>query len=796
MHMKKAFLMLIPMLVCSCMSAATSTQSSGDGHHIDNKFLRRSFSTAGGTLKTIQINNKVAGKKVTPLAAPEFSLRVSEGTHTTGTDKVLTSADFTFVKVAEKGDELVFTLKNNTHKLTVNVHYQLKNNEPYLRKSLEITAGQELCIERIDIDSLKLEDVYQPYKHKAITSKAPWNWKPGLGQPLYTSKTGIFLGTEFPASYNYVKDQNYFCGYQYGHMLKPGKSVKTYSAVLGVGDDSKYISDAFYDYINDIRVRPLRLQTQYNSWFDYGPGVTKNTFRKSTAKIHHELCELRGTKPLKAYVIDDGWQDSNRRSDWSDMVWKVNGKFNKDFAYSYETVKNANSKLGLWLSPGCNFGARGAVPHMRAKGWGGLATYMSLANSPYMDLLEKRMTGMAAQGVNYFKLDGLFGHLNTRDFDLDGLQRGVPVMPQLGTKGMRADDKQLNDAKYDEAKIYYLTVGAERLMKIFKNMGKVNPDVYIVISNGAWLSPWWLMHCDAVWMINAGDAAGGSDRTGELVYRDSVYHNIWKKEQTQFPMCALFNHEPKKTKSNETKDTFRKYLYMNMSRGTGFIELYTKTFNLKDYDWDVMAEGLQWAEDVFPTFSRSRMHGGAPKAKEVYGYTAWNNNRGYVSIHNPSDEAKEYSFTLNRDFGLIPGQKNYCLTSPLSDSLVDLKSKYQYGDTIKLTLQPREIRILNFDQKPKKWSKLKALQERTKADFKVQSVKGHKIIGVWKYKHAGRDYSREFTEDGFCILRAGKNVNWKKSFRIADKNTVYVGKEKHSIQKDGTMKTGRYHCRK
>jgi hypothetical protein len=29
---------------------------------------------------------------------------------------------------------------------------------------------------------------------------------------------------------------------------------------------------------------------------------------------------------------------------------------------------------------------------------------------------------------------------------------------------------------------------------------------------------------------------------------------------------------------------------MNMSRGTGFVELYIKPFVMKDYDWDVIAE--------------------------------------------------------------------------------------------------------------------------------------------------------------------------------------------------------------
>lgn len=38
----------------------------------------------------------------------------------------------------------------------------------------------------------------------------------------------------------------------------------------------------------------------------------------------------------------------------------------------------------------------------------------------------------------------------------------------------------------------------------------------------------------------------GKDRTGELVYRDHVYHQIWEQENTKFPMNSIFNHETEK----------------------------------------------------------------------------------------------------------------------------------------------------------------------------------------------------------------------------------------------------------
>jgi hypothetical protein len=585
------------------------------------------------------------------------------------------------------------------------------------------------------------------------------------------------------------------CGYLWGRQIKANAPYKTYKSVVGVSDDPKFNTDAFFSYIDRIRIRPLRLQTQYNSWFDYGRGVKKESFRDSIKLIHKKLVTERGVKPLKAYVIDDGWQDTGK--DWTQKTWLVNSKFDGDFATSLASTKAADSKLGLWMSPGCLFGASRVVKQYRAKGFEALDNWMSLAGPKYMKLLEDRMVELAGKGVSYFKLDGLFGHLNTRNFELHGDKYGIPHMPQLKLGDMKSGDAALNNAKYDELKTYYLVAGTERLMRVFSKMSRANPDVYIVISNGAYLSPWWLMHIDSVWMINAGDAAGGSNRTQELVYRDGKYYHIWTKEQTQFPIHAIFNHEPKKRKTGETKDVFRKYLYMNMSRGTGFIELYVKPAVLGEYDWDVLAEGLHWAHDVFPTFKRSRMHGGDPRAGEVYGYTAWVADRGYVSIHNPSGEAKKYSFTLDRAFGLLPGEGTFNLTSPLSDSLDGLGRKYSGGDKISLELKPREIRILNFDKGVKDWSVLKALQTRNegpKPPPPPKPIGAHAILGVWEYKLGRTVWTRQFTKDGYCVLRRNGKHHWKKPFTVQNEKTADVeGAGRHVITDANTLRIeGKY----
>lgn len=93
----------------------------------------------------------------------------------------------------------------------------------------------------------------------------------------------------------------------------------------------------------------------------------------------------------------------------------------------------------------------------------------------------------------------------------------------------------MNEARFDVQKEQYLVDGTEQLMQIFNKLHEVNPEIFIAITNGAYLSPWWLQYVDIVWLINAGDAAKGDDRTGELVYRDRIYHQIWEEENTKFP---------------------------------------------------------------------------------------------------------------------------------------------------------------------------------------------------------------------------------------------------------------------
>lgn len=674
------FCLIVVLLANSTLLLADETVSIG------NDYLTREISWEKGHLVTKSLTNHLGATQVAIAAEDEFALTVRLGD--SDQDVRLSTGDFAVQSKTLAADKMSveFQLAGTTAPVDLTIRYTTKSGQPWMTKQLSIRPRQPLQIRKVEVESLSSTEAYAPYRADQMTSKGPSAWRPPLGQPLYTKKSGTWWGIEFPAARNEVREGRLICGYLTQADLQPGETLTSYQAVVGVADDPDFVKDAFLDYIDKTRARPLRLQTQYNSWFDYNREVNADNFAASVRKVNEELVLKRGAAPLRVYAIDAGWQDMTK--DWTKVgVWPVNAKFDPNFESSRREVAEAKSALGLWVSPGCLFGSQQAIPKMREAGWRTLDPWMSMTGPHYMDALEQRLVQLASSGVSYFKLDGVFGHLRTRNFDIDGFQGG---------------EKTLNEAKYDEAKERYLSLGSQRLMKIFGSMGEANPDVYIVISNGAYLSPWWLQHVDAVWLINVGDHARGDDRTAQLAYRDGAYYQMAAAtaDNTQFPLNSVFNHEPKKVSSDEAPDVFRRYLLMSLSRGTGFVELYLHTFSLNESDWDQLGDGLKWVQRMFPAFRQARMIGGDPRRAEVYGYTGWTEELGYLSLHNPSDETREFQITLDRTLGLskevLERHPTFLISSPLAQDEPLLPKQATAGEPLTVTLPPKAIRVLEF----------------------------------------------------------------------------------------------------
>ncbi|WP_233243992.1 alpha-galactosidase [Tamlana fucoidanivorans] len=734
-------LLLINIVYSSTYSGSDRYMDKVNEIALDNNYIQRKVGVVSGVLKTISIYNKIAGKHIFPESADEFELRISKDASKPTKDITLKSKDFEVINFTGTENEIVAELQNKTYQINVKVYYTLDPNDFYGHKFLKITSKDEYVIEVLDIESISLKDAYEPYRAKNLM----WTktkFLPNLGQPVYTSRSATFWGVEFPASWNRIENENdIHCGYQAAVELKPNKTYTSYKAVFGVGDDSEYIKDSFLKYIDEIRLIPFDLHVQYNSWFDFSASITQKKFLGSLETLNNELVIKRGCKPIDVYVVDDGWQNSrpNRSplEDWSKGMYGVNTLvFDEDMKTVKDEIEKKGSKMGLWASPACLFGATANLdvlekngletlvgsPHRRT---GKVAKSMSMVGEKYMELLEEALLRMVDMGAVYFKLDGIFGHMGARFFEVVP-NRGTPVMTHLLPKDIVADDVRLNDEKFDEMKRYYITRGTERLIKIYEKMIALNPKVRILNHNGATISPWWLMTTDVISLVNQQDGAqGGSDRNAQMVYRDGIYYQTVKTDGNQIPINSIFNHEPAKDGGDRFDDAnfedFRNYFFMNLARGTAMVELYVQVRSLDKSDYDVIADGLKWLYKAYPAFKRSRMHGYNPlgentfdeinvnlkninidKDTNVYGYTGWNENQGFVSIHNPTLETKTYSFKLDRKFGLLPntnGQLVFDLSSPMQEKITGLKKEWRYGETVTLKINPKDVIILDFNKK-------------------------------------------------------------------------------------------------
>ena len=148
-------------------------------------------------------------------------------------------------------------------------------------------------------------------------------------------------------------------------------------------------------------------------------------------------------------------------------------------------------------------------------------------------------------------------------------------------------------------------------------------------------------------------------------------------------------------------DEFRTYLMMMATRGTAFWELYY-SYNMMNegQKWVINADVLHWINDNYEILKHAKLIGQTPAKGTPYGYSAWSGQEGIISVRNPSDEVKEFDFTLDRIIGMPEGLKGLYRTSVWTyragEQKEDTKDHlFGYGEQISLSLQPGEVRIWN-----------------------------------------------------------------------------------------------------
>ncbi len=511
----------------------------------------------------------------------------------------------------------------------------------------------------------------------------------GFGQPVAfrIGKGGIFLGIEYPAATTILKKKNkgfFLKGFELVGERIDSAGVCTSWLVIGFAEDG-HIKRAFWQYLDRIRVAPLRPYLLYNSWYDLrapemvsDPTAVMNeeNVRRIIGLFRKNMIQPFGIH-FDAFVLDDGWDIY--RSDW-----QLNpDQFPNGLVPIAEELEKDSTHLGIWYGPIGGYSHRNwRVGWMKEQGYETVGTQMCLAGKNYFQLFKRRvLDNVVNDGIRYFKWDGIQFSCNEPD-------HGHPI----GLYSRRAILKAVAE--------------------LCKTVRLASPEVFLNITSGTWLSPWWLLYANQIWMqgydYGYANVPSISKRDAAMTYRDYVLYDDFRRKGFWFPIANLMTHGiikgnlQKLGGETEPLDKFTDNAVLYFARGVSMWELYISPDLLTDGEWLAIAQSIRWAKDRFPILMNTEMIGGDPGNREAYGYVHFRGDRGIVAARNPYIEPAHLRVPLSAAYGLNP-RANSLIVEQIYPVRRFLPGIYSEGGILTLELSGYETAVYEIyplDQAP------------------------------------------------------------------------------------------------
>ncbi|GEM_PF-1072294 len=581
-----------------------------DGNYsFGNNKISWNLVISNGILKTIDLENKVTGEKLTPgNGSEEFIFRIGP-TNSLG---YITARDekgkviFPFIvregQIVKSSDciakWLIRGLKKDTlvlehpdSKCRIFLDFMATPGKPWIKRKLRLQAfyGNVLAIDKADDLNWKLE---AEFEHG------------GRGQPVFLNNSW-FAALERPASSNIFEDGKLILRQFPGYIFEREK-LPLQTVVFGTGSKG-FARQSFWDYINNFR-RPPRSVSLYNTWCDMRDSrlVSENIY--AAAEFVKNKLSIYDTK-LDCFVVDDGWQ--NKKS-----IWKADlKKIPEDLHGLFDVIKSKGFQSGLWL-PFTGVGLD--IKWGEKQGYESACdVYFCMSGTNFNQNLRKRLKEIVKTAdIDLFKHD--FNY-----FDCSRIQHGH-----------FADKMQSGEANVDA------------LISLLEFESRLKTNIFQMVTSGMWPSPFWLKYCDVIWM---GGKDHDFDKTFpasrgsvfEMNYRDAAVYDIVNNKSNLFPISALMTHGIVDARHNlynlteEDDEGWANHLMNYLGRGTLLRELYISPERITDFRWKLLSRGLKWAKSLDKLMVNSRFILGDPSKGELFGYKGEADGKSYVSLRNP-----------------------------------------------------------------------------------------------------------------------------------------------------------------
>ena len=234
----------------------------------------------------------------------------------------------------QRVEQLILKFKHPGEEIEIAVTYELRADEPYLRKQLvlnNVAAGKVWVVD-LDVQVFRTVE---------------WDSSAERGYPIFI-EDDFFVGLEFPAWSRIARDGELVLRHHPGKIPGPGESLTSKTAVIGVSE-SGAIKEQFRRYVADIALaKPGKAPVSlYNDWGSHGwEGATeKETLTR--VRLLEEVKAKHGFE-FDYYIVDAGWAERDdepwclRRRNWPEGFGKFVGK-----------LKRFGAKFGLWMTFRC-----------------------------------------------------------------------------------------------------------------------------------------------------------------------------------------------------------------------------------------------------------------------------------------------------------------------------------------------------------------------------------------------------------------------------------------------------------
>lgn len=616
---------------------------------LSNRFLGRTLALHDGVVRTTAIQNKITGAKVA-VESDEFLLQLNNGTNLKTDDFRL--AKHSLGKLSQGGQKLTFLLRNQRLGIELEMAFELGSRDFFVRKRLAVrsAAGEQVVLRDVEVERFR------------TSAKRDLG---SFGQPLYLDGS-LFLGLEYPAGYNECRDGVVALRHHPGRRLTR-EFLQCKPAVLGVSPAGK-VEEWFQRYVADIRLPP-RFFVLYNSWYD----IQRDTMSTASFIACHKgfkenLTDKHGVK-LDAFVPDDGWQ--NHKS-----IWEIDHSlFPHGFSPLVEALNAGGTRLGLWLPlTACqgNLDVKWGVEHgyEADTGQGHYCLSAPNYNRQLREVLRRYVTDY---NMIYFKHD-----FNAFECRAEG--HGHLPNSECGTEA-----------------------NVDAYIDMLKFLSGLKPDIFLNVTGGMWLSPWWLAYANTVWMGGRGDWAyekglpALEPRDWELNARDADLYSDFRIARNQFPPSSLMYHGIIHGRlalvggREEPLEKWTDNVVMHLGRGVTMVELYLTPAIVTDAQWTILANALKWARANRDALAETRLVLGNAGKGEVCGYVHRSPDRALLCLRNPVLACQTVTVRLTEELGIEAAEKRRFDVGLLYPYRQVLAQGLQASDSFSLELPGNEV---------------------------------------------------------------------------------------------------------